>query len=368
METAGPNERRHAFLSTMHPAWRAVAELHATTEKSASTLYELPIEEFRQVPYRPPPLAADAPVPGRDIRISRREVSVRDGAVIGLRLYEPMTEGKSRTVFFNVHGGGWTVGTTETEENQNRLVCFKNNIVVISVDYRRAPEFPFPYPLNDAYDAFKWLIKNAEELGVSPHRILIGGGSAGANIASQSAVIAQMARDEGISGIIGQVLNIPVTCHPDFFPAAKYEYFSYEQNADAPIVSAARMRWFWNNYLPTPEANPKSSPLLSGDLSNLPPACKSQYENFPPHRLLKPDTRMNNSPVVVQIAGMDPLRDEGIAYAEALRANGVPVRLKTYPGMPHAFYVYPNLQPSMEYTDAVVEWMAAIEADHLLKA
>lgn len=106
METAGLSERRHAFLSTMHPAWRTVAERHATTEKAASALYDLATEEFRKVPYRPPPLAADAPVPGRDVQISHREISVRDGAVIGLRIYEPVTKGNSRTVFFNVHGGG----------------------------------------------------------------------------------------------------------------------------------------------------------------------------------------------------------------------------------------------------------------------
>jgi acetyl esterase/lipase len=84
-------------------------------------------------------------------------------------------------------------------------------------------------------------------------------------------VIAQIARDEGITGIIGQVLNIPVTCHPDYFPVSKYEYNSYVQNADAPIVNSATMRFFWNNYLPTAGPDPRASPLLAPSLTRLPP-------------------------------------------------------------------------------------------------
>jgi acetyl esterase/lipase len=98
----------------------------------------------------------------------------------------------------------------------------------------------------------------------------------------QSTVIAQIARHEGITGIIGQVLNIPVTCHPDHFPVSKYEYNSYVQNADAPVVSSARMRFFWGNYLPRAEPDPRASPLLAPYLANLPPTRSSSPSS--PHR------------------------------------------------------------------------------------
>ncbi|KAJ9145078.1 Lipase esterase family protein [Pleurostoma richardsiae] len=326
---AGIKQGRFTHLTTMDPEWAEIAPKHAPIDELANKLYRLPIEEFRKVPYKAPPLPGDAPVAGRDLLIRTTEVAVKDGYKVGIRIYEPIQLGKGHVLFFNVHGGGWTVGTPETEEVQNRLVAVKNRAVVVSVDYRRAPEFPFPYALNDSLDVLLWCKENAESLGVDPNKIIVGGGSAGANV---STVLAHIARDEGISGIIGQVLNIPVTCHPDHFPLSKYEYESYEQNAHSPLVTAERMRLFWNNYLPRAEADPRASPLLATSLAGLPPA-------------------------LVQVAGMDPLRDEGLAYTEALRADGVDVTLKVYPGMPHAFYVYPELKSSVEYFQAIVDWI-----------
>ncbi|KAI9745056.1 MAG: hypothetical protein M1818_001334 [Claussenomyces sp. TS43310] len=321
--------RRHAHLSEVNPAWETVALKQKETDDLSRKLFALPIEEFRALQYRPPALPEDCPAPGRDINITHDEVSVRDGTKIGIRIYKPMKPLPHALLFFNAHGGGWVVGTPETEEAQNRLIAAKNNAVVVSVDYRRAPEFPYPYAINDCYDVFLWSKQNSSLLGINPDKMVVGGGSAGANI---SAVIAQRARDEGIGGIIGQVLNIPVTCHPAHFPAAKYEYGSYEQNKDSPIVDSAKMNWFWHQYLPNAEADARASPLLASSLQHLPPA-------------------------LVQIAGMDPLRDEGIAYAEALQASGVPVTLKIYPGMPHAFYAHPQLPPSIEYLQTMVDWI-----------
>jgi len=208
-------------------------------------------------------------------------------------------------------------------------VAAKNKAVVVSVDYRRAPEYPFPYALHDAQDALLWCRENFRSLGIDPEMIIIGGGSAGANIA---AVLAQIARDEGTTGIIGQILNIPVTCHPDHFPISKHEYYSIEQNANAPIVNAFRLRKFWDNYHPMADSNPLASPLLAKSFAGLPPA-------------------------LVQVAGMDPLRDEGLAYAQELKACGVDVVLRIYAGLPHAFYVHPGLPPSIQYFQSMVDWI-----------
>lgn len=130
----------------------------------------------------------------------------------------------------------------------------------------------------------------------------------------QSAVLSMMARDKGVSGIIGQILNFPVTCHPKHQKdlSDKYELGSYIQNHDASVVSATRMELFWDAYDPDANPEPYHSPLLAKSLRGLPPA-------------------------LVQCAGLDPLRDEGIAYAEALKAAGVDVELCTYAGLPHCF-------------------------------
>ncbi|CAG9986532.1 unnamed protein product [Clonostachys byssicola] len=333
------NHGRFFHLSMPDSEWLQVADKHAMVDEAAAKLYALPIEEFRKIPYQPPPLATYAPVEGRDIRIAESHVTVRDGTSIEVRIYQHISNEKSNSltpIYYNIHGGGWMTGNTESEETQNRLVAARNKVLVISVDYRRSPEFPYPCGLNDCYDVFKWLLRHAASLGGDAKRIIIGGGSAGANLAT---VVARRARDEGITAIIGQILNIPVTCHPDHFPASKYSIgttSSYQQNADAPIVSATRMRLFWDNYIAAEKANdPQASPLLSDNLKYLPPA-------------------------LIQVAGMDPLRDEGYAYAEALKNSGVSVTLNTHAGMPHAFYVYSHFKKTKEYHEAVMEFVEGI--------
>ncbi|KAH7134491.1 lipase esterase family protein [Dactylonectria estremocensis] len=330
-------ELLNQHLSRSNPAWNQVALEQSAIDRISDSLYSLSIEEFRQISYKPPPLPLDVPIPIRDLTIREDHITVRDGASIKVRIYEPLNRGSGHLLFFNIHGGGWTVGSPETEEAQNRLIAVKNNAVVCSVDYRRAPEFPFPYALHDSIDALTWCKRNASKLGVDPQRIIVGGGSAGANlvcdiIPKQAAVITHTFHNDGVQGIVGQMLNIPVTCHPDHFPTDEYELYSYVQNAHAPIVGASRMRKFWANYLPEAQPDPKASPLLMKSLNGLPPT-------------------------LVQVAGMDPLRDEGIAYAQALRNDKVHVELKVYPGMPHAFYIYPNLEPSREYFQTMIDWM-----------
>lgn len=200
----------------------------------------------------------------------------------------------------------------------------------------RGPEDKYPYAVNDCFDALKWCSEHASELGINPKRIVVGGTSAGGNLA---AVMAIMARDKGLPGIIGQVLNIPATCYPKFFPKEKYEYESWKQNEAGPGLSAERMLWFWDNYVgDNVEPEVYHSPILAKSLKNLPPA-------------------------LLQIAGMDPLRDEGIAYGDALKAAGVKAQVEVFGGVPHGFGANFALSKSKDYASNVSNFINALQAD-----
>ncbi|QKX57330.1 uncharacterized protein TRUGW13939_04442 [Talaromyces rugulosus] len=317
-------------LSEPSTEWNSVAAIQKEKDELAMKMLFIPIEQYRAIGYRAPPVPADSPVPGKDLNISHRKVYVRDGSEIDIRIYTPDHCTPGSLLFFNAHGGGFVTGNTETEESQNRIIAVKNRAVVVSVEYRCAPEFKYPYAVDDCFDVLRWCQEHADVLNINPHNIIVGGGSAGANL---SAVLALQFRDLAIPGIVGQILNIPVTCHPACFPSDKYEYKSYEVNKDSQIVNTERMHWFWNHYLPEITVDPYINPLLAESHHELPPA-------------------------LVQVAGMDPLRDEGIAYARALQAAGVSTVLKVYPGLPHAFYIYPQLPSTAVYLQTMVDWIA----------
>ncbi|OQU97177.1 hypothetical protein CLAIMM_03152 [Cladophialophora immunda] len=318
-------------------SWASVDAAQREIDKISAKILELPIAELRQIGYRAPPLPPDVPEPGRDIDISTIEIAVTDGTKIPLRIYKAKVAGAGSPLFFNIHGGGWVMGVPETEEAQSRIIALKNKAVVASVDYRKAPEFPYPIPLNDCYDVFQWCLENSASLGVNPRKIIVGGGSAGANLTA--ALLFKLRAHDATMDILGQILNIPVTCHPQRFPKERFAYFSYTQNAASPIVDSGKMDWFWNQYLSSSTdgdlfSSPTVSPLLASDKAT---------QGLPP--------------TLIQVAGMDPLRDEGLAYAEALKANRVPVTVKVYSGLPHAFYIHPNLQETSEYFQTMVDWI-----------
>jgi acetyl esterase len=223
---------------------------------------------------------------------------------IGARRYAG--ENPAGTLFW-IHGGGWVICDLETHDAMCRLLALESGAEVIDIDYRRAPEHPFPAPLEDSWDALRWVAENA-----SSGPLIVGGDSAGGNMA---AVCALRARDRGGPDIAQQVLVYPVTdC--DFTRA------SYVEHGTPPdtFLTTAEMTYFWHHYIPDQAArlSPEASPLRADDLSGLPPT-------------------------IVVTAEYDPLRDEGIAHAEALRAAGVEVTYYHYDDVVHAFFSLVNL-------------------------
>ncbi|KAE8376926.1 alpha/beta hydrolase fold-domain-containing protein [Aspergillus bertholletiae] len=265
------------------------------------------------------------------VEISHRTITARDGAELELRIYKDtaVSHSTNSTLFFVTHGGGWVLGDHQAEEAMNRLVAKKTNSVVVSVNYRLAPEYQYPYAINDSFDAMQWCRQNADDTGINPNKIIVGGSSSGGNIA---AVLALKDRDEGTGAVIGQILNVPDICHPAHFPRDKYEYNSPEQNKDAPVMSTQTAHWFWEQYCPTAGADPYASPLLAHSLTGLAPA-------------------------LIQVAGQDPIRDEALAYGKTLESAGVPVQTKVYAGLPHAFHIFPDLKATTTFYDTIIEWI-----------
>jgi acetyl esterase len=223
---------------------------------------------------------------------------------IPVRIYTPDAPGPLAVLVY-FHGGGWVIGNLDSHDGVCRLLANAARCLVVSVDYRLAPEHPFPAAAEDAYAALRWVADNAKALGGDRSRIAVAGDSAGGNL---SAVVSHMARDRGGPRLVHQVLIYPVTDAPS-------DNASYRDNAEGYFLTAEMMQWFWNHYVGTgPGRNdPYARPLRAKTFAGLPPA-------------------------LVITAEFDPLRDEGEAYAANLREASVPVRLSRYDGMFHGFF------------------------------
>ena len=223
---------------------------------------------------------------------------------IPVRIYTPEGAGPFPALVW-FHGGGWVVGDLESADATARHLTVGANCVVVSVDYRLAPETKFPGPAEDCYAATKWVAQNAASINADSGKIAVGGDSAGGNLA---AAISLMARDRGGPPLALQLLVYPVTDR-DFSTE------SYIQNAEGYQLTRDSMVWYWEHYLKddADAVNPYAAPLQAQDLRNLPPA-------------------------LVITAEYDPLRDEGEAYAHRLEAAGVSSTCTRYDGMIHGFF------------------------------
>lgn len=225
-------------------------------------------------------------------------VTDRDGDGVPVRVYEGGTRADAPVVVF-CHGGGFVLCDLDSHDAFCRSIASATGATVVAADYRRAPEHPFPAAPEDAYTALRWAARTHRG-----RRLAVAGDSAGAHLAT---VLTLLARDRGGPRIAFQALYYPM-----LDPARSRP--SHRENAQGHFLTADHLRWYWDAYLPEPadRSHPYASPLAHADLSGLPPAH-------------------------VVTAGLDPLRDDGIAYAEALAAAGVGVEHHHHPGMFHGF-------------------------------
>jgi len=227
------------------------------------------------------------------------------------RVYRPFADGAVPTILF-VHGGGYVIGDIDTHDDQARLLCSEVGAVVISIDYRLAPEFPFPAGHLDVVAALRHVVATVGDLGGDASRIAIAGDSAGGNLSAGAAIVA---RDEGLP-LAAQLLLYPST---DFTEA---DHPSRVENAEGFFLTVEDMRWFLEHYGPDP-ADPRASVLHHPDLTGIAPA-------------------------VVATAECDPLRDEGEAYAAALAEAGVRVVARRYDGLIHGFFGLGHVNPASD--------------------
>jgi acetyl esterase len=222
---------------------------------------------------------------------------------VPVRIYRPSAK-KDLPVTLFFHGGWFIIGDLESHDSLARSLANASGSVVIAVDYRLAPEHPFPAAIDDAYHALVWVSKNGKSLGVNAGRIAVAGDSAGGNIA---AVVARKAKENGLTQVRYQVLIYPVT-------DSSFSTKSWEEFADGPVITKAISQQAFFMYVAGAGnlQNPEIAPLSAENLKGLPPA-------------------------MVIIGEYDPLKDEGLAYAEKLIKAGVDVKLIHYRGMPHGF-------------------------------
>ncbi|MEU9375117.1 alpha/beta hydrolase [Streptomyces sp. NPDC048255] len=268
-------------------------------------------------PAGPPPVGS----------VEDREIPGPPGAPpLGVRVYYPDPEqspGPRPTVVF-CHGGGWVLCDLDTHDATVRALCRASGAVLVSVDYRRAPEARFPAAALDAYAALCWAGGHLDELGGDAAALVVAGDSAGANLAVASLLLA---RERGGPAVALQVLVYPALDAAQDSP-------SYRTNARGYFLTAAHLRWFWEQYLgPADPGHPLASPLRA-DPAGLPPAH-------------------------VVVAGCDPLRDDGVAYHRLLAANGIGSTLDSHPGMFHGFLalsgVLPQAREAMRRLGGVID-------------
>lgn len=244
---------------------------------------------------------------------------------IPVRMYTPAGAGPFPILVW-FHGGGWVVGDLDMADPTARHLSVGAGCIVISVDYRLAPETKFPGPADDCYAATQWAAQHAVQINGDPERIAVGGDSAGGNLA---AAVSLMARDRRGPGLVFQLLVYPVTQRDDTTS-------SYQSYAEGYLLSRDSMRWYWDHYLhhPADARNPYAAPLVAQDLSGLPPA-------------------------LVVTAECDPLCDEGAAYARRLQEAGVPTTYSCYDGMLHGFFGMPAVLDKGK--QAIAEAAAALQ-------
>ncbi|MPY81098.1 MAG: alpha/beta hydrolase fold domain-containing protein [Actinophytocola sp.] len=285
-------------MASAQPNRQAQAVLDERARAGVRPMREAPIAESRAVQWEWIEYMGQAePVARCDNRIIPTPT-----AEILVRVYTPEGHGPfpALVVF---HGGCWIVGNIEIADRPHRALANATGCVVVAVNYQKAPEHPFPVPLDDCFAAFTWTLEHAHELNVDPARVGVGGDSAGGNLA---AAVCLKARDTGAPMPVVQLLIYPAV-------DSELDTHSAHEHAEGYGLTTADMQWSWRQYAPDPRkrSNPLASPLRAATLADLPPA-------------------------IVVTAEFDVLRDEGKRYADRLETAGVPVIQHHY-GTIHGF-------------------------------
>ena len=276
-------------------------------------------QRFRDLPRRPV---------HQDLRVEDRTID-GPGGPVPVRLYwPPATGGSAVPVVMFFHGGGWVVGDLDSYDGDARRHAVGSGALVVSVDYRLAPEHPYPAAVDDVWAATQWVAEHATGLGADPKRLAVAGDSAGGNLA---AVVAQLARDTGGPSIVFQLLWYPATTWDTSLP-------SFTENADAPILAVDAVAQFSRWY------------AHGQDLRNPPPTLvPGRAASF-----------ADLAPAYIAVAGYDPLRDDGVRYAELLAEAGVPVEVHNAETLVHGYLGYAGVVPAA--TDAVDRGFKALRA------
>ncbi|HLG89536.1 MAG TPA: alpha/beta hydrolase [Alphaproteobacteria bacterium] len=261
-------------------------------------------EELDAVTYRSILDAARFPPPPIELAEIRNDAIPGPAGLMRVRIYRSSLEPNQPGIVY-FHGGGFVIGSLDSHEGGCRRLSKGAACTVVSIDYRLAPEHPFPAAVEDAFAATKWIADHAAALKIDPKRIAVAGDSAGGNLA---AVVALLARDKGGPAICHQLLVYPVT-------DLKFSSQSYVDNGEGYFLTRDMMGWFRRQYMPADIAldHPHASPLYADSLKGLPPAT-------------------------VITAEYDPLRDEGEDYGRRLSEAGVPTQVKRYNGVFHGFF------------------------------
>jgi acetyl esterase len=258
--------------------------------------------------------AARVSEPGAQVASVDDAVVPAAAGPVAVRVYRPLGSppGPPAALVW-MHGGGFVAGDLETADPTARDLCAGAGVVVVSVDYPLAPEHPFPAAPVACLEVTAWVVDNAEELGIDPERVAVGGESAGGNLA---AAVSQLARERGGPPVAFQLLVCPVVDHLASFPSVK-------ENGEGYLLTAEALAWFSGHYAgqaDIDDRDPMMSPIYAADLSGLPPA-------------------------LIITAEYDPLRDEGEAYGMRLRQAGVAVQTTRYDGVIHGFFAMAKITP-----------------------
>ncbi len=308
----------------------AVLPVGRLESEAVRALRRIPTMSNIQAKYRMIRVIERLTPPARDIpmaRIEDRGIPGPAGA-IPASVYVPQGDGPFGIILY-IHGGGFIIGSIPLVDRISRTLARDNAFVVVSIEYRLAPEHPFPAAPDDCYAALLWTVAHARELNCDTSRLVVAGDSAGGNLA---AVLCLMSRDRGGPRIAKQVLFYPAVDSHE--PGSERRYPSLAENAEGFMLTAEGMREFGRMYSPDPasENNAYLHPMKAKSLSGLPPAFISTAE-------------------------FDPLRDEGEAYAKRLAADGVSVELMRIPGVPHG-YMSMLASASRKTFDAVQAFLA----------